>query len=384
MTPGPSATAGADLTKFGADLFLADDKISATGNGSISPYSVYSALAMTDAGARGSTSAQLDALLGGDQQRQAGNITAVDAAVAKAITNSKGAHNGPIVTQAANSLWPDKSLQVSRDFLRQLAIGYAAQVHLADYTQDAAGARDAINAWVSERTHRLIPALLGPGDVTADTRLELVNALYLKAAWAKEFKPPSAPAAFTTASGRTVQTPYLRASSKYAVARGDGWVSVSIPYIGDGMAMTVLLPDKGAFSKVRGGLAGVLREALATKPAGVVMLSLPGFALDTRSPLVPALQRLGVRALFNGADLSGIAGKPGELRVNSVAHQSVVKVDQYGTEAAAATGVGVGAVAAPGMVDRVNVDRAFFFVIHDTTTKAPLFLGQVADPTTPA
>nr|WP_246242304.1 serpin family protein [Flexivirga aerilata] len=385
MTPGPAATAGADLAAFGAKLFLADDKIAATGNGSISPYSVYSALAMTDAGARGATAQQLEVLLGGDQQRQAGNVTAIDAAVAAAVARSKAAAGGPIVCEAANSLWPDKSLQVSRDFLRQLATGYGAGAHLEDYRNDPDGARKAINAWVSERTRSLIPELLGPRDVTTLTRLELVNALYLKAAWAKAFDAPSAPAAFTTASGGSVQTPYLGAEGRYAVARGDGWVSVSVPYLGDGMAMTVVLPDQGRFAAVRGALPKVLGAALATALAGRVRLTMPPFAIDTRSPLAPALQGLGVTRLFGGgADLSGIAGAPGDLKVQSVVHQSVVKVDQHGTEAAAATGVGVQAGAVPGMIDRIVVDRAFLFVIHDNQTRAPLFLGQISDPTTKA
>lgn len=382
MTPGPNARAGTDLTSFGVKVLLKDAQIGPTANGSISPYSIYTALAMTDAGAVGKTGTQLADILGGDQQQQAGNITAVDAAVAKAITASKQGRGKPTVVQAANSLWPDRQLPVRHDYLEQLATGYDAQMHVVDFQGDPDGATKQINKWVSDRTNDLIPNLLGPGSVTRQTRLELVNALYLKAAWAKDFKAPGDPAPFTTAAGDQVQVPYMEVESSMTTADGPNWKSVTIPYVGGGLAMTLVLPAKGAFGAVRSSLSSILLRATRGSGSGSVSLSMPPFSIDTRSKLAPALQALGVTQLFSPAcDLSRIAGKPGELLVDSVTHQSVVKVDQHGTEAAAATAVGVQAGAVPQqMPQRIVVDRAFFFVIHDTTTGAPLFLGQIADP----
>jgi len=381
MTPGPTARAGADLTSFGVKVLLKDAQIGATANGSISPYSIYTALAMTDAGAIGKTQSQLAAILGGDQQRQAGNITAVDAAVAKAVAASKESST-PAVVRAANSLWPDKQLPVRHDYLQQLASGYGAQMHVVDFRGDPSGAMAQINKWVSERTHDLIPQLLAPGSVTPQTRLELVNALYLKASWAKDFSAPGDPAAFTTASGQQVTVRYMDVESRMTTAKGSDWQSVTIPYDGDGLAMTIVLPAKGRFAAVRASLASVLLRATRGSGSGTVSLSMPPFSIDTRSKLAPALKALGVTQLFSPAcDLSGIAGHSGDIKVGSVTHQSVVKVDQHGTEAAAATAIGVQAGAVPQqMPQQIRVNRAFFFVIHDTTTGAPLFLGQIADP----
>ena len=47
----------------------------------------------------------------------------------------------------------------------------------------------AINGWVSRQTVGRIPKLLAPPNVTEDTRLVLVNAIYLKAEWAAPFDP---------------------------------------------------------------------------------------------------------------------------------------------------------------------------------------------------
>lgn len=382
MTPGPNARAGADLTDFGVRLLLKTATIGATDNGSLSPYSVYAALAMTDAGARGISRQQLDKALGGDQQRQAGNVTAIDAAVAQAVKDSDQRSKTAAVVRGANSLWPDKTLAVRKDYLRELATGYAAQLHVVDYQHDATGALQEINGWVSKRTHGLIPDLLSPAQVTPATRLELVNALYLKASWQEEFGDPSAPRPFTTAAGAQVKVPFMTAKALMPVAVGDNWQSVTIPYVGGGLAMTVILPAKGAFGAIRTALATVLPKAVQGKADGKVTLTMPPFSIDTRAQLVEALQALGVRRLFTGrADLSGIAGNPGDIMIGSVTHQSVVKVDQHGTEAAAATGVGMQIGAVPSQLPkRITLDRAFFFAIHDTQTGAPLFLGQIADP----
>jgi serpin B len=386
MTPGPATTAGSDLAGFGVQLLLKNSSIGATANGSISPYSIYAALAMTDAGALGQTEAQLAKVLGGDQQRQAGNVTAIDTAVAKAVSASKSGKT-PSVVQAANSLWPDKQLAVRKDYLHALATGYDAQMHVVDYQHDPTGATKDINNWVAEQTHQLIPQLLSPGSVQSSTRLELVNALYLKAAWRTAFGEPSKPQAFMTAAGAQVQVGYMKAAATMAVAQGSNWQSVTIPYVGGGLGMTIVLPTKGAFTQVRSSLASVLPKATAAAKGmarrGQVTVTMPEFSIDTRSQLASTLKSLGVTQLFSpGADLSGIAGKPGELRVDTVTHQSIVKVDRHGTEAAAATAVGITAGAAPSQLPKnIAVDRAFFFAIHDTTTGAPLFLGQIADPT---
>ena len=53
-----------------------------------------------------------------------------------------------------------------------------------------------------------------------------------------------------------------------------------------------------------------------------------------------------------------------------------------GGEAAAATAVILGETAAPQEFVELTVDRPFLFLIHDTETGAPLFLGQVLDPGT--
>jgi serpin B len=212
--------------------------------------------------------------------------------------------------------------------------------------------------------------------------MTLVNALYLSAPWQTPFNLSGASMPFTTGAGKVTTTPGMAATAGFASAQGQGWTSVTIPYRGGGLAMTLVVPDAGSFAKVRAELPTVFKTAAAAKPAEAVALTMPLFKADVHLSLKPAMEALGVKDLFTpSADLSGIAGKPGDLMAGELVHQAVITVDEKGTEAAAATAMT--AVATSGIggdIKTVTVDRPFYYSVHDTVTGAPLFLGQITDP----
>ena len=97
-----------------------------------------------------------------------------------------------------------------------------------------------------------------------------------------------------------------------------------------------------------------------------------------------ALRSLGMERVFSGqADLSGIGGSPGDLFVSEVVHQSFVKVDEKGTEAAAATGAGIALTSMPVREKPVEfrADHPFLFIIRGRDPATVLFIGRVMDPT---
>ena len=85
-------------------------------------------------------------------------------------------------------------------------------------------------------------------------------------------------------------------------------------------------------------------------------------------------------AFADNADFFAMAKEP--LAIQTVAHQVYLRLDEEGTEAAAATGVGmraVGRLVFQGIT--MNVDRPFLLLIRDRPTGALLFLARVEDPT---
>lgn len=388
MAAAPPAAATENLCRFGADLFRASAP--GTANAVISPYSVLVALGMTEFGATGSALAAMTKVLGGDARAVAGQLTAVDTAIAAAIAGSAKAAEGSnrrneaAVVSPANSLFVQRGTRLRQEFLDAVAAGYGASLFTTDYRADPEAARRQINSWVSDKTHELIPELLGQSSVTNLWRLALVNALYLKAQWAEQLQKSVDKTAFHTAAGNSVQVEMLRGPGRHlAVASGDGWRSASLPYLGDRLAMTILLPDAGAFDKVAGALDGRTLAAACGGENTLVDLAMPGFKTDFPVDMTGPLKKLGLAPAFD-VPMPGMSDGPEPLLVTSVIHQARISVDEHGTEAAAATAVIAVAGAAPGPPSQpleFTVDRPFLYVIHDTTTRAPLFLGRVGDPT---
>lgn len=382
-TPGAPDTARKALSDFGADFLRGARRLDpAAENTAISPYSLFTVLAMARAGAKGATAAQIDAALhSAGTEAQGAVISAVDAGVAAAIAaGEKAAQDGddPIVVTTANQTWVQHGYPVHQEYLDALAVQFGVEAVAADFAGDPEAMRTALNAWVAQRTNDLIPELFPPRSIDPATRVVLVNALYLKAPWTEPFTKVG-PRAFVNAQGARVQPPMMRSGEAVRGTVGSGWKAATISYRGGGAAMTVLVPDAGRFEAVLKALdSSLMRQAAGTSTS--VLLTMPLFELKTVSPAKKIAASLGIEDIFSDADLSGIAGAPGQLIASEFLHQAVVKVDEKGTEAAAATGMGMMESSAGKPGTELVVDRPFLFWISDTVTGAPLFLGVVSDP----
>ena len=353
-----------------------------SGNAVLSPYSIVAALGMLAFGARGATATSLANVLGADAATVSRWLSAADAALAGAVADSKqGQYRSsadPTVIEPANVLFLQRDLQVRAAYLEALAAGYGAGVRQLDFA-DSAAARAAINGWVAQRTHDLIPHLLPEGSVDPRTLLVLVNALYLKASWATPFLRGRTNQGFITPDRVKVAVPFMTWTGTAGCARGPNWQSVSIPLVAQ-LAMTVIVPDAGFFSQITDRLDAGLLAAAAAGGQRSVEVAMPAFHTDTPTDLRKPLGDLGLAELFDAPDLSGITGPAGRLYLSGAFHQARIAVNDHGVEAAAATAVVImtSSVSVPDL--RLRVDRPFLYLLHDVATVTPLFLGRVTDP----
>jgi serpin B len=371
--------AASAVNAFGIDLYPS----LATGHANFvfSPSSIALALAMARAGARGDTATQMDGVMhDATADANASWLNALDRALAarsgQFVDDNGDAHE--LTLRIANAAFGQAGMGFEADFLEALAARFDAGLRVVDYANDPEAARRSINGWVDERTEQRILQLLPPGMISPDTRLTLVNAIYLKAPWHYPFDASqTAPADFHLADGSTIQVPMMTATASFPHASGDGWRAVELRYAGDELSMLVIVPDDlGAFE------AELSAEALDEIVAGLggekVEVSLPKFAIETSATLNEPLAALGMRDAFDGAaDFSGITREEA-LFISAVAHQANIDVDEKGTTAAAATAVVMessGAAEPP-----IRVDRPFLFALRDVPTGAILFLGRVTDP----
>ena len=406
--PSAAKKAAAAINAFGVDLYrrmLADKTLDPAKGGVISPTSIALALAMARAGAKGETAAQMDKVMrGAGADTLAEAVNALDRALASR-SGTFGVYgeesSGDVLLKIANAPFAQEGMPLEQPYLDTLASRYGAGVRLVDYRTDPDGARKTVNAWVKRQTAGRIPDLLARPDVTMYTRLILVNAMYLKAPWLNPFDvADTKPGRFTRVDGSRVTVPMMNLVRCQGIgmcdlpyAAGAGWRAVQLPYLGDALAITIIVPeDLAAFE--RGLTSQKLTRvvgALRTAPPGTtdvvydVKVTLPRFAIEARADLAPALVAMGMPLAFDvdTADFSGISPIAREtgLYIKKVIHQANIDVDEKGTEAAAATAVVMATGGGPGIREVVfKVDRPFLFLVRDVPTGAILFMGRVVDP----
>ncbi len=409
------------LNAFGIALYkrlLADPIITPTGKGIVfSPASIVTALAMARAGAKGETAAEMDKVLRVDDWASLSDgLSSLESLLLTRDASWKGEYGDDathrLALRTASMAFGQDGYALEDGYLERLARTFGSGLGLVDYINETSAARATINAWVSRQTLGRIPELLKPPNVRVDTRLVLVNAIYLKAEWARAFdEAATAAQTFTTAAGTAIKVPTMQATGEQdiVIASGAGWKATELRYMGpDGttpLAMTLILPDSLAsferqlsakgLATIQSGIAAE-QKRIATATVGRppedcgtypynVRLFLPSFGIDTDGDLVPSLEAMGMkRAVDAGlADFSGITTSD-PLFISAVIHQANIDVDEKGTEAAAATAVvfdtGGCTGPDPAKTRTLRFNKPFLFVLRDVQTNAILFMGRVTDP----
>jgi serpin B len=356
-----------------------------------SPYSISLALAMAYAGAGGSTEQQmaqtLHYTLPQDQLHPAFNaldlyLESLDEGGSAPVGEGEAQ---PFRLNIANAVWGQSGFPFTDAYLDTLARNYGAGLRLVDFMNQPEPARLAINQWVEDETEERIKDLLAPGTITADTRLVLTNAIYFYGAWMMQFEESATQdAPFTLLDGSQVTASMMNQSDRFLYTEGEGFQAMQMHYEGGGASMTVILPEEGSFESVAASLDSARFEEITGAMQGQQLdVYIPRFEYEAEFNLSQALVDLGMTDAFNPmiADFSAIAGPDQPLFISKVIHKAFVKVDEQGTEAAAATAVIMElGMAMPDQPVTFRADHPFIFVITDNATGSILFVGQVVDP----
>jgi serpin B len=288
--------------------------------------------------------------------------------------------------RVANRLWGQQGFHFLPGFLKVTSANFGADLGLVDFGQSEA-ARKTINTWIEEQTAGKIQNLLAPGVLNANTRLVLTNAIYFKARWTHEFsKGATADAPFHTSAAAEIAVPTMHQTERLNYGAADGIQVLELPYGGDhSLSMFILLPDKvDGLADLEKRLTGEnLQKWLAGLQSRPVKVDLPKFKMTSEFSLSDTLAALGMPLAFsNKADFSGMSTQE-PLSISAVIHKAFVAVDEDGTEAAAATAVGIKAeAAAPSPEEPIEfrADHPFVFLIRDKRTQSILFIGRLAQP----
>jgi len=360
--------------RFAADLLRQVHAAAPDATTFLSPLSASMALGMTMNGAAGATRAQMQEMLGfGDLPAEEINESYRDLIALLRDLDPR------VDLDLANAIFHRASFVMEEPFLDLTRTYFDATVEGVDF--DDPGAADHINAWVREATGDRIEGIVEP-PIDPLTMAFLMNAIYFKGDWTKEFDAADTYlGAFHLVDGTTADARFMTKEDTLSYRVADGWHAVEIPYGGGAWRMTVAVPlDTHGLDDVMDDLETLL-DPEAVWEERVMAIHLPRFELEWERVLNDDLKALGMTDAFSGAaDFTPMYRNAltDGLHVKEVKQKTFLEVDELGTEAAAVTSVEMGVVCACGPPE-LRADRPFLLAIRERLSGTVLFAGLIVE-----
>ncbi len=349
-----------------------------------SPYSIFTALAMTYEGARGNTASEMANVLEIPQDNESFHNYIH-------TLNTHLNQNDTYTISTANALWIKENYDILDTFLSVVETYYHASSQSVDFTKPVEASK-IINQWVENNTNNLIKDLVPPDAIDPDLcRLILTNAIYFKGTWEVQFdKINTTERDFELSTGqiKNVSTMTLiDTQEKFNYTETESLQLLKLPYSGDEISMIIALPkEQTDLPNVIASIDETTYNSwFDTMEEREIDIYLPKFKIET--PVLNLnnyLKSLGITEAFGmDADFSGITGNK-ELLISDVLHKAYIDVNEEGTEAAAATAVIMELKSINGGGDsRVvfDCDHPFLIILQHEETGTILFMGTVENPT---
>lgn len=378
LSPAETTTVAASAD-FGVELLARVSQASPDSNLFLSPLSAHMALGMALNGADGETFEAMRTALAME------NLSLAEANEAYASLIELLRDLDPRVEfRIGNSMWLQDGFPFLDDYRERVVQAFDAEAEAVDFSDPAT--LDRINGWVDEATEGNIEKLLD--QLRPEEIAFLVNAVYFLGDWREQFDPSATvEAPFHLEDGTTAPVPLMQRTGDYRFGQGEDFTAADLPYGGDAFVMTVVLPDEdvGIDAFTAGLDAARWQEIIAAVDGAEreIRLALPRFELEYGRELTETLEAMGMGVAFDASqadfgrmvDLEAIA--PENVYLSRVEQKTFVRVDEEGTEAAAATGVGVGVTSAP---PALRLDRPFLFALRERHSGAVLFIGKLERP----
>lgn len=344
----------------------------------VSPVSVMMALGMTANGAKDETLSQLEEAFGIRIDTLNQYLYNYMDRIRIMSASGKG------TLKLANSIWISEQFQnISRDFLQKNADFYDADIVRRKFDGSAVAE---INQWVNDKTDGMIPKILdkiGEEDV-----MFLVNALSFDAEWLNAYgKEAVREGVFIKEDGTETEAEFMSSAENVYIEdeNATGFIKY---YKQRDFAFIGLLPNEGtSVSDYVSSLEGEkLANLISSAQNREVRVKIPKLSFDYSLEMEATLEKMGITDAFDPgkADFSGIQTGESEnkLYISRVLHKTNIKVDENGTKAAAATSVTVSGTTSLNNtteIPKVYLDRPFVFMLIDTVSNVPFFIGTVME-----
>ncbi|MFH0988950.1 MAG: serpin family protein [bacterium] len=339
----------------------------------ISPLSISMALGMTLNGAAGSTRDSMQRALEFTGLTQQEINESYKSLIALLTTM-----DATVQLQIANSIWHRPELSVLEDFKSVNRMYFNAEVNALNFSDPSAS--KTINGWVAKNTKDRITSIV-PDQLPRDAVMYLINAIYFKGTWTYQFDPAkTTDALFTRSDGSKKDCKLMVQHESFPLLSSETVDVIDLPYGKSGFSMMIVLPKQGIqidefiSQMTQQDWIGWSNSLNKTE----VDVYLPKFKLEYEKVLNDQLSQMGMGIAFTPwANFTNI-DKQGNLAISEVKHKSFIEVNEEGTEAAAATSVGI---IRTSLRPVFRVDRPFIFAIRENNSGTILFFGKIVDPT---
>ncbi|XP_057556135.1 serpin B13 isoform X1 [Hippopotamus amphibius kiboko] len=389
---------GPAYTRFGLALFK---ELSKTNDGNVlfSPESVSTAIGMLPLGAQGATSAQLQKVLFSEKDTESSRIKAEEKELEKTeeiqnqfqrFLDEISKPTDEYELKIANRLFGEKTYLFLQKYLDYVEKHYHASMEPVDFVNAADESRKKINSWVESQTNEKIKDLLPDGSLSSSTKLVVVNVVYFKGQWDSEFKKENTKEEefwLNKSTSKSVQMMRQRQSFSFLILEDLQAKILGLPYKNNDLTMFVLLPnDIDGLEKI---IDKITPEKLIewTSPGHMeerhVSLHLPRFEVEGSYDPEVLLAAMGMGGGFSEwrgdyVSDSGLSSRSG-VPAHKFLHRSLLVVTEEGSEAEAATGLGLVVTSAPDY-ENFHCNHPFLFFIRHNESNSVLFFGRFSSP----
>ncbi|XP_043745144.1 serpin B13 isoform X1 [Cervus elaphus] len=353
---------------FGLDLFKDLSKTD-EGNVLFSPAGISTTIGMLPPVAPGATATQVQELEKTEEVHQ--QFQRVLSEISKP--------NDDYELKIANRLFGEKTYLFLQKYLDYVEKHYHASLEPVDFVNAADESRKKINSWVESQTNEKIKDLLPDGSLSSSIKLVVVNVIYFKGQWNREFKKENTKEEefwLNKSTSKSVLMMTQRQSFSFKTLEDVPAKILGLPFRNHDLSMFVLLPnDIDGLEKI---IDKITPEKLIEWTSAGRMEER---AVDLHLPRFRAAGSYDLEAASAGLRAAGLAGSPGGagLRARRLLHRAVLEVTEAGTEAAAATAVGFAVTAAPDW-ERFHCNHPFLFFIRHNESDSVLFFGRFSSP----
>ncbi len=361
--------------QFGFKLYQQFVKNDQTQNLFYSPYSIYQSLAMTYNGAQSQTKTEFQQILHFPE-----NANLLNNDFGQLYKNLQS-NLDSVSLITANSLWAQKGYTFNPDYFKLVNEKYEAPIYYVNFKKSSPRKKaiGQINNWVLQNTGQQIKELIGENDLTDETRLVLVNAIWFYGSWATGFNPDKTNKDFFYAPSGKQAAEFMHQKGKYLYYTDDLISAISIPYKGYKQSFIILLPNKinGITSLENNFDNYYVDNILKDMVSNTINIVIPKFTSEFSVNLKEVLMKMGLQEAFSDQADFSLMSPMNELKIDKVIHKAKIEINEKGTKAAASTGVVMVRKSAMIHETEFKADHPFIYLIRDNSTGMLLFIGKM-------